>query len=431
MQRLRNEHAVSRIFGTALEQGLLGEEDTAVILYDLDGLAEQVGRIARTFPPATLHAVAVKANPLFAILTRLCDFGTGSEAASLPELHLALDAGFPPKKIVFDSPAKTVSEIRFALEKGVCLNADNLDELERIHNIVQTERPGQEMGSLPPIGVRINPQVGEGAIASTSVAGRYSKFGVPIESNRAALHDAFARYPWLKGVHLHVGSQGCGLRLLTDGVKTVYDFALEVEERLGRGRIEYVDMGGGLPVSYRNGDPAPRVEDYADALREVCPELFSGRFRLLTEFGRHVHANVGWAVARVEYVKEDEDVRTAVIHVGADLFLRTGYYPDQWPHHLTVLDSLGEIKTGTTARHNIAGPLCFSGDFLARGIDLPAVEPGDYIVIHDAGAYTLSMWSRYNSRQIPKVMGYEGNAPLRFHTLRKRELPEDAAAFWR
>jgi diaminopimelate decarboxylase len=425
MQRLRDEQAVSRVLRAALKQGLLSEEDTAVILYDLDGLAKQVKRIARTFPPATLHAVAVKANPLFAILTRLHSLGTGSEAASLPELHLALAAGFPPEKIVFDSPAKTVSEIRFALEKGVCLNADNLDELERIGRLVEV------IGNLPPIGVRINPQVGEGAIASTSVAGRYSKFGVPIGRYRDELHNAFARYPWLKGVHLHVGSQGCGLRLLTGGVKTVYDFALEVEERLGKGRIEYVDIGGGLPVSYRNDDPAPRVEEYGCALREACPELFSDRFRLLTEFGRHVHANVGWAAARVEYVKEDKDVRTAVIHVGADLFLRTGYYPDQWPHHLTVLDSQGGVKTGTTARHNIAGPLCFSGDFLARGIDLPAVEPGDYIVVHDAGAYTLSMWSRYNSRQIPKVMGYEGEDSLLFHTLREREKPEDAVAFWR
>jgi diaminopimelate decarboxylase len=117
-------------------------------------------------------------------------------------------------------------------------------------------------------------------------------------------------------------------------------------------------------------------------------------------------------------------------HVGADLFLRKSYNPADWHHHITVVDKDGKLKTGAdTNKYMVAGPLCFAGDVIARDLELPVVEEGDYILIHDAGAYTFSMWSRYNSRQMPKVIGYSTESDA-FENIRERETKEDLFEFW-
>ena len=413
--------AASRMLVQALADGVLDEEDTAALFYDLDALQDRFESVGAAFSSGTLHAVAVKAMPLPAVLSRLVGLGAGLEAASLPELHLALAAGCEPGRIVFDSPAKTVGELRQALELKVHLNADNFQELSRLDDLVGAGSPAAT------IGLRVNPQVGLGEIADTSVAGDFSKFGEPVEK-REAIIQAYADRPWLTGLHMHVGSQGCGLDLFTRGARTLLDLRRDIDKACGGGRITRVDIGGGLPVAYREGEPAPSMAQYAAALRQACPELFDGSLRVFTEFGRWIFANQGFAASRVEYVKEQPGHRTAVIHLGADMFLRTCYVPDTWRHELAVAGSDGALKTGPQSPWHVAGPLCFSGDFLARARPLPDVSPGDFILVLDAGAYTYAMWSRYNSRQMPKVVGLSGGRAV---TLKERESVEDVVAFWR
>jgi diaminopimelate decarboxylase len=156
------------------------------------------------------------------------------------------------------------------------------------------------------------------------------------------------------------------------------------------------------------------------------PALFTADWRIISEFGRYIQANAGWVVSRIEYVK-DGDEPTIAVHVGADLFLRRCYRPEDWHHDLFVTDASGEMKTGPEQPYVVAGPLCFAGDLLARRVHLPQVRAGDFLVIRDAGAYTLSMWSRYNSRQIPKVIGCDGDC---FTVLRRRERVEEVVGFW-
>lgn len=425
------DEALRTVFRLALgTAGLLGESDTAAIFYDLSGLAERTRAISGCFPATALHAIAVKANPLERVLERLALTGVGFEVASLPELQLALRAGTPAARIVFDSPAKTRNELRYALSIGCHINADSLCELDRISSIIGDEC----IAPTSSIGVRVNPQVGMGRILSTSVAGKYSKFGVCLGEEREALLDRFAAYNWLTGLHVHVGSQGCSMEMLLSGIARVLDFANEADRRLKsdgiRRRVEVFDIGGGLPVSYHQDQEPIPVMEYAAAIHGRFPDLFSSRFKLITEFGRYVHANCGWVASRVEYVKRGHEVNTAVIHVGADLFLRKCYRPDDWHHEIFVLDREGHVKKGVD--HNpyvIAGPLCFAGDVLASGLQLPVVNEGDFVIIRDAGAYTLGMWSRYNSRQVPKVIGYtkEGG---HFEVLREREDVERVLEFW-
>lgn len=425
---------MSHALRQAITANAVHAEDSSVLFYDLSLIAERVKELGETFPGDTLHAIAVKANPLCKTLAFLCALSEtdgnpslGLEAASRPEMALALDAGFAPDHVVFDSPAKTMSELKEAISQGIHLNMDNLQEVTRVADII-SEMPDAPSGHF---GIRINPQVGQGSIGATSVAAEYSKFGVPLKVFRDELKAVYAENEWLTGVHVHVGSQGCPLDQLVLGVRAVLDFVLEINAETG-GRITSFDLGGGLPADYgQKGFDAPSFTSYAAALREGCPELFSGDFRLMTEFGRAVHANAGFAASRVEYVKPQGDIRTAVIHLGADMFLRKCYNPADWHHEFSVCDQNGQLKDAPKRAYRIAGPLCFAGDLPGRDVMLPEIEPGDWILIHDTGAYTLSMWSRYNSRAVPAVLGYTTpNVSDEFIELKKRETPEDVLKFW-
>ncbi len=411
------------VLAQALVRSLLTDADTACLVYDLDALDARLDELAALFPASALHAVAVKAAPLPALLARLVRQGAGLEAASLPELHLALASDCPPERIVFDSPCKTLDELRLALELGVTVNIDNFQEMARVDAL---------LAGRPPkgcIGLRVNPQVGIGAIASTSVAGEYSKFGVPLEQRREIVK-AFAGHPWLTGLHLHVGSQGCPLDMLVRAARVVLDLRREIHTTIGEARIQRLDIGGGMPVNYGPEEASgsvPTMAQYVQALKRDCPELFAPDLALATEFGRWMFANAGFAASRVEYVKEQSGHRTAIIHLGADMFLRPCYLPENWHHELRAAHPDGTLKTGPQAPWHVAGPLCFSGDFLAKARLLPEVAPGDWILILDAGAYTLGMWSRYNSRQMPVVLGVEKGVAT---VLKPRESLERVLEFW-
>jgi diaminopimelate decarboxylase len=414
----------------ALKKGLIRDEDTLVIFYDLEFLGERLEYLLRCFPPGTLHCLAIKANPLFNMLLKIRDISSfiGIEAASIGEVTLALEAGFQPGRIVYDSPVKTRQEIAFAIKTGIHLNLDNLDEAERV-NLLNPE------ASAATFGLRINPQVGVGTIAESSVAGQYSKFGVPLHDKQPEIENVFLTYPWLTGVHLHVGSQGCAIPMLAEGTGIIYDFVCQLNARrkaINFPPISIFDIGGGLPVSYHSASNAPDMQDYVNLIRKRAPGLLdnSGQmFRIFTEFGRWVFTNPGWTVSRVEYVKHDRGINTAMLHAGADLFVRECLNPGAWSHDYSVFDSAGNLRTGTDSTPwNLAGPLCFSGDIIAKNLSIPPISEGDYVVIHDTGGYTFSMWSRYNSRQTPRILGYSKE---NFEVLKERESLEELLRFWR
>ncbi len=418
---------MTAVLSKAKNEGVVTPEDTSVFFYDLSRLKARIENLIALFPDSTLHAVAVKANPLVGILKYLKKLNVGAEAASLPELYLAEKCGYRPERIAFDSPVKTWKEIEYALKSGVHINIDSFEELERISYLLKT------VNSPSTMGIRINPQVGAGTIEITSVADEYSKFGIPIKQFKEELKRAYLENEWLTGVHLHVGSQGCPPELLIDGIAIVLDFVEEVNNELqkqGSGRkIDIFDIGGGLPTPYSDDDKQIGMSEYVRMLKFRLPALFDGRYRLITEFGRYIHANVCWAVSRIEYLKETNDLQTAMIHLGAECFTRECYHPEIWFHNMSVADTTGETKKSGPKKSVVAGPLCFAGDIIAKNIELPAMESGDYLIIHDSGAYILSMWSRYNSRQMPKIVGYYGE-DIEFVILKERESPETVYRFW-
>lgn len=416
---------MARVLQRAIAEGHLTDRAPSMVFHDLGCLRERLRTLQAEFPPGTLHAVAIKANPLLEVLRFVVGLGAGLEAASAEEVALALAAGCPPERIVFDSPAKSLPDLEMALRHGLHLNADNLDELERLDALIR------RMETRSTIGLRLNPMVGEGRILTTSVTGATSKFGTPLHMDDPALKDAFDRYPWLTGVHVHVGSQGCSLEMLVEATRRAHAFVESVNRHLGRTRVVTLDIGGGLPVAYRDTDSPPSVRAYVEALRAAVPEIFQPPYRLVTEFGRHLQANCGWAASRVEYVKHLDSTRIAVLHLGADFMLRRAYHPQDWHHDFVILDPEGRLKPrGGEGPWTIAGPLCFSGDILGRDVPLPPIEAGDLVIIRDVGAYTMGMWSRHCSRGMPTVLGYDEAAGPGFRLLRERETVEDMVAFW-
>lgn len=388
------------IVGELASRGLITDEEPLCGVVDLDTLDELVGALKAAYPASipAVHTVAAKAIALRPVLARFARAGLGCEVASPGELELALAAGFAPERIVFDSPAKTRHEIALALRLGVSFNVDNFEELARVDELI-----GEVKGPLPHIGVRINPQTGAGTIDAMSTATPTSKFGIGLNDHRDSLIDAFAARPWLDQLHVHSGSQGLALEHTAQGVRLVIDLADAIAHRAGHDQVQRIDVGGGLSVNFGSDEITPTFQDHRSALEGLVPELFSGRFTVVTEFGRALTAKAGTLVARVEYAKSTGGRPIAITHAGVQVATRTVFMPQDWPLRIEVFDSAGVPRIGGEAVQDIAGPACFSGDMLAVGRLLPRITSGDLIALPETGGYYFSSHFSYNALARPAV----------------------------
>ncbi|KAJ7356027.1 hypothetical protein OS493_027424 [Desmophyllum pertusum] len=345
----------SKALRAAISNGILGSPSLvyepgrpkhAALFYDLDEFEAGLDRAKEAFGEDFLHAIAIKANPVSAMMKIVLDKGHGIECASISEVLHGLDVGFPPEKIVYDSPVKTLPELTFSLEKGIHINVDNYQELEIITEIIK------DLGhSKSTVGIRLNPLIGVGDIQALSVCTPDSKFGVQLtESSREELISWYMDRPWLTGVHIHAGSQSFDCHDLTCAVKYVVEFALEVNRRVGKAQVNVVDIGGGLAVNREDDTIRPSFQDYAQDLKKTVPELFPshGVFKkVITEFGQAFFAKAGWLASRVEYTKVvSDDLRILLIHLGADIMMRTCYCPkiQKYQRRVQVFDREGRPK---------------------------------------------------------------------------------------
>ncbi|MEU2427958.1 diaminopimelate decarboxylase [Streptomyces sp. NPDC007861] len=409
--------------GAAVEQGLLTEAEPVTALLDIDGIRASAAALTAAFREVTdapvLHAFAVKAAPLVPVLRLLDSEGIGAEVASPGELALARAAGVPPERTVLDSPAKTHAELREALGLGIAVNADNPQELERIDALVEAGAAGRSQ-----LGLRVNAQIGAGAIGALSTATETSKFGVALrdEGARERVVRAFLDRPWLTRLHTHSGSQGLAPEFMAGGVRAVYELAEEINAAARRQQIDTIDIGGGLPVNFTSDEETPTFADYARLLRREVPGLFDGRYGLVTEFGRALLAKHGTVLARVEYAKSAGGRPIAVTHAGVQVATRTVYDPGSWPVRITAYDAKGRPKAGPDVVQDIAGPACFSGDLLAAARPLPLLEQGDVIAVLDTGAYYFTSHYAYNSLVRPAVHGFrDGQDGVAFTAVREAQ----------
>ncbi|EME32063.1 diaminopimelate decarboxylase [Galdieria sulphuraria] len=423
----------SKVVQRALDRGILSETTPKVFIYHLDKLQNTWKQLFDAFPPKTLHTFALKACPVKGVLSLAFSYGFGAECASIGEVYLAKSFGCPSERIVFDSPVKTMKDLKLALDDEIYINADNFQELEKIQQLLR-ENEEELCNKQVRVGLRINPQIGSGLIQETSTASAQSKFGVPLKEKLEEIVECFQRYSFLKGIHVHVGSQGCTWELLEQGIRAGVDLLVQLRERFPE-RLQTLDIGGGLSADYDGVSQGASFEEYVSRLERVAPELFDSSLQLITEFGRRLCAKAGIFVSRVEYTKQSGNRNIVLCHIGADNFLRPVYLPKNWKHRILVLDKQGGNKLLDGREYpmieqDIAGPLCFSGDIFATGRLLPRCEPGDWLVVLDSGAYTLSMYSRHTSQWVSAVYGFHENSNEPFQLLKKEESPEELIRFW-
>jgi diaminopimelate decarboxylase len=348
---------------------LLDDDVPAALVYDLAQLEARALSLKATLPEFQ-HCLALKAAPYAALLQRFGAWGFGFEAASLPEGLVAQQA-CPDAVILFDSPAKTRTEIAQAEARGWIISANSLAELSRVS---------------APCSLRVNTKTGAGSIQHTSVADAHSRFGEPYDDLPADLA--------CEGWHAHIGSQGCSLAQLVLSARRLADVALRHPQ------TRWINLGGGIPAQ-------GSYETYANALREAVPELFDGRWTVYTEMGRSLLAESARAYSRVEYATNG----VATIHLGADFLLRRVYRPEDWYYPMRALSPDLRPLQGAAHQQSIAGPLCFAGDVLG-GLSAPLIAEGDVIEIDMVGAYSASMWSRHCSRRMPPVFGLTGSGEM-------------------
>jgi diaminopimelate decarboxylase len=415
-----------KIIQSAINANIIDKDLTAIGIMDLDKLQQTVKDAYSAFPENFYHTFAVKANALVSVLKSLREFGMGAEVASPGELLIALTAGYSTDTIIFDSPAKTMADLRTCIKSGISINIDNLQELERIDKLV-LEFP--ETKSI--IGFRVNPQIGGGKISSTSTATATSKFGYALADggNRQALVEIYKARSWLKSIHTHTGSQGCELELMATGVAEITTLAEEINDAIGHQQVLRLDIGGGLPVNFASEETSPTFREYADVLSAKVPLLFTNKYQVKTEFGRAIAAKNGMIITRVEYTKNSGGRHIATTHAGAQILTRTAFLPKSWPLRVTGFLPTGEERTAQTSEvvaTDVAGPCCFAGDLICVDQPLPKLEVNDYVMVHDTGGYYFSNHFDYNS--LPRVGVYAVSGDddnLSIECIRKADTVED------
>lgn len=405
--------------------------------YDMDLYDQHLAHCKAAFGPTFHHCIAIKSNSLSKMLEHAHQkHGFGIECASIGEvLHAKDHCKVPNTHIVFDSPCKTQLELEWCIREKVHCNIDNFDEFERAKKYIETSKV--ETGE---IGFRLNPLVGAGKIAALSVSTSESKFAVPI-SEKEKLLKCYTENPWMNSVHVHVGSGGMGSLVLAAGIRVAVDFAKEVNSIVGKNQVTTLDMGGGLPVNYWgdefSAENVPDWSEYAEHLKQHIPELFSGDFKVVTEFGQSMNAKCGIFASKVEWMKGTEEFPIAIIHFGADCCVRQAYTPDH-ARRLEAYQPDGSAFPSDCSKKttSVGGPLCFQGDFLAKKIELPAdLKSGCYMVMKDAGANTMSIFSRHCSRLCPAVYGYRWTDASRTEVkevfvIKRQETMAELSNFW-
>jgi diaminopimelate decarboxylase len=349
---------------------------------------------------------AMKANASQAVLRILAAMGAGADIVSAGELRAALRAGFPPERIVFSGVGKTDEELAFALQSGIGeFNAESEDEIRRLSSLAAArERRAR-------VTLRVNPDIDPRSHPYISTGLRENKFGVAIELAPEILRRARA-LPGIDvvGVQCHIGSQMRDLEPVQEAVEAVVALSRRL---LGEGfALDTIDIGGGLGIDYeRDGAPAP--EALAARVTRAIADL---GLTLLLEPGRSIVGSAGVLLTRVIGVKENRGKRFVIVDAGMNDLLRPSLYEAY--HHIEPVSSRGR----ETSRVDVVGPVCESGDFLARDRELEGVETGELVVVRDTGAYSFSMASNYNMRPKPaEVLVEEGRARL----VRRRESFED------
>jgi diaminopimelate decarboxylase len=386
-------------------------EGTPLYVYSAETFRARYRAIDSAFDgyPHTIH-YALKANSTLAVARLLRELGSAVDANTVWEVEVARKAGFQPSQIVFTGVGKSPAEIECAVGLGVkAINVESAGELARV------EETASRLGRTARVAVRVNPDIDAKSHPHISTGLKINKFGVPVDDVRALLASLRSRPSLtLVALHVHVGSQITSLEPLRRAAALAARLSRELQDA-GAG-LEYVDLGGGLGVSY-DGREVPDLREYVSALLD---EVRATGLPIVLEPGRAIAAPAGVLLARVIDLKpRTSDSDFAIIDAGMTELLRPALY--------NAFHRIEPVSPATSAerQYEIVGPVCESSDVVGRDRMLPRLDVGDLVAIRDAGAYGSVMASNYNRRPLPaEVLVDEG----RWRVIRRRQTLDDLLA---
>lgn len=373
---------------------------TPLYVYSQHTLEDHFQKLDRALAPLDhLICYAVKANSNAAVLRLMSRLGSGFDVVSEGELRRVIAAGGDPRRCIFAGVGKTEAEIEFALRQGIyAFNAESEPELERIHRVAA------RLKTVAPVAVRVNPNVEAHTHAKITTGTYQNKFGIALEQVEGVYARARRlRHLRLRGLQMHIGSQLTSVTPFVEAVRKVAPLARRLAADYG---LEFWSIGGGLGIVYESALASGRPAWWrrAGARSLLTAERYAARLvpllqplglRILIEPGRFIVGNAGILVTRVEYIKQTGRKTFVIVDAAMNDLIRPAFY-DAY-HEIVPL----RWRPGRRSiRADVVGPICESGDFLAKDRQLPELEPGDYLAVMSAGAYGSVMASNYNSRRL-------------------------------
>ena len=377
---------------------------TPTYVYSANAVREQYARLATALHgvPFRIH-YSLKANSNLALLRLLHSLGSAADVVSGGELYRARRAGFGPSDIIFGGVGKTEREIADGLDAGVLLlNVESEDELRIV------DRLARERRLIAPVAIRVNPEITVETPHSYIRTGEKGhKFGIPYDEVRDVARVA-ATLPnvALRGLDMHVGSQLSRLDAYRHGIDRILELLAQLRSD-GADQLQFLDIGGGLAVTYDAEEPTD-LERYAEI---VVPAVRSTGLQLIVEPGRYMVGNAGVLISRVLYRKRSGGKELLVVDAGMTDLLRPSHYNAY--HRIEGVEAVEG-----RSRVDVVGPVCESGDFLALDREIEDLRAGDLIAVHSAGAYGYVMASNYNTRGKPAEVLVDGD---RFALVTARE----------
>lgn len=405
---------------------IAAEVGTPVYVYSKATLLHHYRQIAQAFAPLNpTICYSIKSNGNLNLCKVLVAEGCGMDVTSGGELFRALKAGCDPKKIIYAGVGKTDDEIRMAIDAGIA--AFNIESEAEIENI---DRVAGQMNKTAIGALRVNPDVDPGAKthAKTTTGKKENKFGVDIERAERV----FEQYKTLKhlriaGIHLHIGSP---IYDIAPYVEAITKANALIDRLVARGhRIEWLDMGGGFAVNYKKPTQALPVTEHAKAL---IPLLKDRPYKLAIEPGRYIVGNAGIVLTKVLYRKQGGEKKFVIVDAGMNDLIRPTLYDAYhfiWPVKPDTKNVPAardeELVPADGEMVDVVGPICESGDYLAKGRALPQTKRGDLLAVFTAGAYGFAMSSNYNNRPRVAEVLVDGDS---YQVIRRRETYEDLIA---
>jgi diaminopimelate decarboxylase len=380
------------------------EFGTPLYVYHAERIKEQFERLKNAFIKCDARFFyACKALTNINILKYIKSIGCNVDCSSINEVHLALKAGFTPENILYTSSNIAFEEIETAAQLGVNINIDSLSNLNKF---------GKKFGANYPVSVRVRPNIMAGGNLKISTGHKNSKFGIPLEQIEGILEIVRNTGVWIRGLHIHTGSDIKDVDVFLKGVQVLFDISVHFPQ------LEFLDLGGGFKVAYKEGDDLTDIELLGEKVTEAIESFektTNRKWQIWFEPGKFLVSEAGYFVTQVNVIKETPAITFAGVNTGLNHLIRPMFYGSY--HTIENISNQG----GQVKHYTVVGNICETDTF-ATDRALNEIREGDYLLFLNAGAYCFEMASNYNSRYKPaEVLVKNGVA----HLVRRRDVLED------